>query len=482
MREHKKQAEAAAFSIGDMLRGSTPLSDVTPLLLTLFGVRLLGGNGRAGEGREWDQLLSNPQSVRRTLESVAERLLANAMPSGSEVSQVLTRLLDSLEASGDVDRILWKAILALDRLSIPEAEAERREYGHEVAHSLLTRFTARGARLHTSEQRLNELVARIATHRVAADAPSVSVYDPTLGAAGTVAAVVRHLKSRIPDTTVEVFGQEPSVEARYVAAWNLLLSGTTTFHIAGGSVLTSPAFLDNTRDELQRFDIVVSAPPIGLKSPDIREAPRADAFGRFVYGASRSFGDLLFLQHALASTAPGGIAAVSISPGALTRSGEEEQIREGLVRAGVISAVILLPGGYIADSATPSAIVLASPDAPGRTAGRLLMVDAQAIDTTTQGGSSNGFATAEAIVSTLERPTPDLSYARPVSLDELAKERYNLSPARYVIPDLRPESLPSIEDVDQSLEAAWLRLQSAKERFTKASSALEEGMRGPEAT
>lgn len=101
-----------------------------------------------------------------------------------------------------------------------------------------------------------------------------------------------------------------------------------------------PAFFDGPR--LARFDCVIANPPFSLKKWG-EEAWESDRWGRHELGGvpPKGYADWAWVQHMLSSTSPRtGRIAVVLPQGALFRQGAEARIREHILNADLIEAVI----------------------------------------------------------------------------------------------------------------------------------------------
>src|SRR5262249_9682455 len=139
---------------------------------------------------------------------------------------------------------------------------------------------------------------------------------------------------------IQVFGQEINRESWATAKLRLFLLDQGIENIVLGDTLRQPAFLEGL--ELQKFDCVVCDAPIGLTLP--RGALTDLAWRRFAYGhPGQGAMDNAFVQHAVQSMKAGGVAVTLVSHGFLFRAGADARVRESLVEAGLVRAVIGLP-------------------------------------------------------------------------------------------------------------------------------------------
>lgn len=103
---------------------------------------------------------------------------------------------------------------------------------------------------------------------------------------------------------------------------------------------------------LIRFETAVCVPPMGLRYSN--EVFENDLFGRFV--ERTPVGSVLQIRHLLAQTH--GRIVVAMPNSVLFASGSERQLRERLVEAGQLEAVIALPGGLCVGTNIPLSILV----------------------------------------------------------------------------------------------------------------------------
>ena len=194
------------------------------------------------------------------------------------------------------------------------------------------------------------------------------------------------------------------------------------------------------------FDSVLLQPPFGLKVADHQWRALDDLpFGR----PGRSSGDYAWLQCALGLIKPEGRAAVLLPAGSLLRSGAEEGIRRQLLHAGLIEAIVSLPGGMIANTGIASALWILRGTAPTAARGAILLANAGALAST--GGEPPARAeladtAVEEVLAALEQWRADPNafdapqhLARPVALDEI-DDTAALVPERFLDPARRADA------------------------------------------
>jgi len=155
---------------------------------------------------------------------------------------------------------------------------------------------------------------------------------------------------------------------------NLFLHGIEDFHIERGATLANPAFTEG--DRLHRFDVILANPPYSIKAWD-RDAWSSDPWGRNRYGTPpQGRADYAFWQHILASMdRQTGRCAVLFPHGVLFRD-EERDMRQKIISADVVEAVIGLGPNLFYNSPMEACIVICRSKKAADRAGKVLLIDA----------------------------------------------------------------------------------------------------------
>src|SRR5690606_34839347 len=121
---------------------------------------------------------------------------------------------------------------------------------------------------------------------------------------------------------------------------------------------------------------VLANPPFSLKNWGYEEA-QADPFHRFPYGVPpKSYGDLAFVCHMVASLNAKGKMGTVIPHGVLFRGGAESKIRKGFVKDDLIEAIIGLPANIFYGTSIPAALLIINKNKPQERKGKILFIDA----------------------------------------------------------------------------------------------------------
>jgi type I restriction enzyme M protein len=264
-----------------------------------------------------------------------------------------------------------------------------------------------------------------------------TVYDPACGTGGMLIEVIEHVKRQggRPETIWgKLYGQEKVLATSGIAKMNLLLHGVGDFNIAHEDTLRSPAFFDGK--SLARFDCVIANPPFSLKKwGDVAWA--ADSWGRNRLGGvpPKGYADWAWVQHMITSAAPGtGRVAVVLPQGALFRQGAEGRIREFVLNADLIEAVIgLAPNLFYGTGLAASVLILRRRKDDDRK-GRVLFVNGETLFKRGRNQNTLEPEHADTLLRTCQAFTDAPGLATVATLDDIRAHGFNLNIPLYVAP------------------------------------------------
>lgn len=235
-----------------------------------------------------------------------------------------------LLAEGEAPRELPADIVRLVR------ELAESDGSAETVSILAERFTDSVRRV-GSDQVTSSRVVRAVRHFAGAVAPDATLFDPACGIGALLFAIG-------PQRGPRRCGQESDARGAVFAQLRADLTGYIGVGIVSG---------DSLRDDRWtnlKADLVVCDPPVG-ESDWGREDLLLDP--RWEFGIpSRAEGELAWLQHAYAHTAPGG-RVLMVLPASVAYRKAGRRIRAELVRRGVLTQIIALPSGTAASHALP---------------------------------------------------------------------------------------------------------------------------------
>lgn len=243
-----------------------------------------------------------------------------------------------------------------------------------IAYEFLIKKFADDSGHTAAEFYTNRTVVRLMTNMLQPE-ENESIYDPTCGSGGMLLSTAVWLRENGKEyRNLKLFGQERNLLTSAIAKMNLFLHGFEDFQIARGDTLADPKFIEN--DRLRQFDLILANPPYSIKQWD-RTAFSSDRFGRNMYGVPpQGRADYAFWQHIIASLKPDtGRCAILFPHGVLFRD-EERQMRENLVKADVLEAVIGLGPNLFYNSPMEACVVVCRARKPAARKGKVLFINA----------------------------------------------------------------------------------------------------------
>ena len=369
------------------------------------------------------------------------------------------------------DGILSKLIEHFNQIDLSNRAAPGDVLGR-VYEYLLKQFADLSKRKHAGEFYTPRPVVRLLANSLN-PGPGETVYDPACGTGGMLLEALHHMREARGAQRGQVegllFGQEKELSTEAIARMNLFLHGVDDFSIARGDTINYPAF-SNSDGSLRKFDCVVANPPFSMHGWGAK-AWETDRWGRNLYGnPPNSNGDFAWFQHMVASMKPEtGRMAIVLPDGVLFRGKAEGRIRQAVVEADLIEAVIKLgPGLFYGTGLPPCIIIARSKKAPER-AKRILFLDASDIYTTQRANNIMTNEQADAIFALYDEFATVPFRARVVELDEIRSEKYDLTVARYV----ERERVAASMTYDQSLT----ELRAALDHHEKTATELDRLLR-----
>ena len=297
--------------------------------------------------------------------------------------------------------------------------------------------------------------------------PGESVYDPACGSGGMLIEAVHHM-NHSSLCCGNIFGQEKNVVNSAIAKMNLFLHGASDFNIMQGDTLRNPKILQG--GEVAKFDCVIANPPFSLEKWGSVEWS-SDKYGRNIWGTpSDSCGDYAWIQHMIASMAPGnGRMAVVMPQGVLFRGNEEGRIREKLVKSDLIEAVVTLGDKLFYGTGLSPCFLILRKMKPAEHSGRILMIDGTKILTAKRAQNILSPADVDRLYQLYANYKDIEDFSKVVTLKEIEEKEFNLSPNRYV--KYHKEAIRPYEEVKKEFIEALEAVRLAEEEFKKLISA-----------
>lgn len=339
-------------------------------------------------GSRWyDSWIDSNGNHRPALQDVKERVgseLKRALTSIEKSNPVLSGVLSTIDFTAKkgkttVSDAKWMELINHFN-TMPELLNDNFEFPDLLgaAYEYLIKYFAdsagkKGGQFYTPSQVVRLLVQIIDPQK------SMSVYDPTVGSGGMLIQSYQYLEEQgvQPNELPSLFGQENDGTTWVISKMNMILHNIPQALIENGDTLEHPLLREAGGGSWMKFDRVIANPPF---SQNYSIATMKDK-RRFRYGYAPETGkkgDYMFLQHMIASLKPTGKMATVMPHGILFRGGAEKNIREGIIKADLIEAVIGLPPALFYGTTIPACIIVINKNKPVDMQGRILFINADA--------------------------------------------------------------------------------------------------------
>ena len=196
----------------------------------------------------------------------------------------------------------------------------------------------------------------------------LSVYDPCMGSGSLL---LNAKKYATEPGYIKYYGQELMTSTYNLARMNMFLHGI----VPENQNLRNADTLDGDwpTDEETDFNMVLMNPPYSANWSAAAGFLQDERFSDYGVLAPKSKADYAFLLHGLYHLKSSGTMAIVLPHGVLFRGAAEGKIREKLLRAGNIYAVIGLPANLFYNTSIPTCIIVLKKHRDGRD---VLFIDA----------------------------------------------------------------------------------------------------------
>lgn len=288
----------------------------------------------------------------------------------------------------------------------------------------------------------------------------MSVYDPACGAGGMLLSAHRYMEDHnLNAKSLTLFGQEKNINTWAICKMSLFLNDIDDAFVERGDTLLNPKHLsDEAAKSIRKFDLVLANPPFSLKNWGDKVWKDGDPYGRDIYGCPpKSYGDLAFVQHMIASLKPKGRMACVVPHGVLFRGGAEGKIRERILKDDLVEAVIGLGANLFYGTGIPAAILFINKAKAEARKGKVLIVngDKEIVEGKNQNSLSD--QNVARLADAVHGFQGEDLFSRVVDLNEIGENDYNLNITRYVQTEAPPESIDVAAEVKKLRELTAAR-------------------------
>jgi len=258
------------------------------------------------------------------------------------------------------DQKLQQLIVHFDRYPLRNEDFEFPDLLGAAYEYLIGEFAdsagKKGGEFYTPRSVVRMMVRLVEPHA------GMRVYDPCSGSGGMLIHAKEYVEEHGEDARdLALYGQENNGGTWAISKMNMILHGIAGADLRNEDTLAAPQHLDD--GELLRFDRVLTNPPFS-QNYDKAGMPYPE---RFMYGFAPESGkkaDLMFAQHVLAVLKPAGIGATVMPHGVLFRGGAEKTIRQAIIEADRLEAVIGLAPNLFYGTGIPACILVLHGTAP----------------------------------------------------------------------------------------------------------------------
>lgn len=293
------------------------------------------------------------------------------------------------------------------------------------------------------------------------------VFDFACGS-GSLLLNVRHRMKENEGSIGKIYGQEKNITTYNLARMNMLLHGVkdSEFEIYHGDSLLNDWDMLNEMNPAKKveFDAIVANPPFSYRWDPTEDMGKDFRFNN--YGlAPKSAADFAFLLHGFHFLKQDGTMAIILPHGVLFRGGAEERIRTKLLKDGNIDAVIGLPANLFFSTGIPVCILVLK---KCKKSDDVLFINASDSEHFEKGKRQNKLRPKdiEKIIDTYKLRKEEERYSRPVAMDEIEKNGYNLNISRYVSTAKEDVKIDLLQ-VNKKLIELEGRIADATERHNK---------------
>ena len=289
------------------------------------------------------------------------------------------------------------------------------------------------------------------------------VYDPACGSGGMFVQSAKFIERHQGNiNSISVFGQDSNPTTWKMAQMNLAIRGIE----ADLGKFNADTFFDDQHPTL-KADFILANPPFNLSDWG---ADKLQEDVRWKYGIPPAGNaNFAWLQHMIHHLSPRGRIGMVLANGSLSsQTGGEGSIRENILKADLVEGIVALPSQLFYTTGIPVSLWFLNRDK--KQPGKVLFVDAR--NTGTMVSRKLRELTDEDIAKIADTfkqyqagtLTDEKGFCAVVSLDDIKKQDYILTPGRYVgIAETKDDGEPFPEKMQRlTAELSELFAQSHK--------------------
>ncbi len=383
-------------------------------------------------------------------------------PKNSELIGVLTTV-NYNDKERVPDKKLSQLLLIFDSMNLANANIESEDILGNAYEYLIKQFADQGGKKGGEFYTPTEVVRTMVN--LLKPQEGERIYDPTCGSGGMLIQSIQYIKEHGENPkNISLYGQEINLSTWAICKMNMLLHGAKGADIKKGDTIREPKHTEG--GVLKTFDKVLANPPFSLSNWGLEEAS-SDEYHRFPYGIPpKSYGDLAFVSHMVASLNAKGKMASVVPHGVLFRGGAEGKIREGFLKDDLIEAVIGLPQNIFYGTGIPAAILVINKSKEQEKRNKVLFIDGS--QDFVKDGNKNRLRDEdiEKIIKAFDEYKDIERYASLVELETIKGNDYNLNISRYVDTTEEEEEV-DIDLVLQDIRELKLKMADSEQQLNQ---------------
>ncbi|MDK9561270.1 class I SAM-dependent DNA methyltransferase [Gallibacterium anatis] len=305
------------------------------------------------------------------------------------------------------------------------------------------------------------------------------IYDPAMGSGGFFVQTEKFIEAHQGNINqVSIYGQESNPTTWKLAAMNMAIRGIEfDFGKSNADSFKQPQHID------KKMDFVMANPPFNMKDW-WNEALQDDP--RWQYGIPpEGNANFAWLQHMLYHLSPQGRMALLLANGSMSsQTSGEGEIRQKLIEADLIEAMVALPGQLFTNTQIPACIWLLN-KAKARK-GEVLFIDAREIgymkDRTLRDFTAEDIAHLANTYHAWQKDQGyqnQAGYCYTASLEEIRQNDFILTPGRYVgTAEQQDDGIPFAEKMQKLtalLNQQFEQGRELEEKIRKSLNNLKDG-------
>lgn len=367
----------------------------------------------------WNYIRSNAK------QSKIGQIIDEAMMSIEKENKTLKGVLPKNYARPELDKTKLGELVDLFSFNLGSREAKSQDLLGRVYEYFLGKFGSTEGEFYTPPSIVKLLVGMIEPYKG-------RVYDPCCGSGGMFvqsSKFVEEHQGRKGD--IHIFGQEFNADTWKLAKMNLAIRG-----IDGNLGERDADTFGNDLHKNLRADYILANPPFNISDYTLIQE---DA--RWKYGIPPAGNaNYAWISHIISKLSPKGYAGFVMANGSMSAvSNAEAEIRKNIIEEGLLDCIVTLPSQLFYNVPIPVCLWFISKDKDNRK-NSILFIDARKMGTMvtrkhrelSEEEISHIFNTYHNWKNQKTSYQDINGFSRSVSLDEVRKHGYVLTPGRYV--------------------------------------------------